>query len=55
MQLRSLKKKKDFFPEEFKNLLNQLFDSNPRNRPSFADIRANAWYKDDDVATLKEV
>lgn len=44
----------DYFSEEFKNLVTQLFAYNPIHRPSIAEIRRHAWFSGD-IATKSEV
>jgi len=38
------KQKKDYFSDDFKNLINALFAFNPSERPSMAELKAHPWY-----------
>lgn len=48
------KKEKDFFPEPFKNLINQMLEFDSLKRPTIEQIRQHAWFKGD-ILTMDQL
>ncbi len=46
-----IRKKRDFFSESFKNLINSMLHPDPDRRATIATILQDPWYLSEDVST----
>lgn len=49
-----IRKKRDFFSESFKNLINSMLHPDPDRRATIATILQDPWYLSEDVSTPEE-
>lgn len=49
------RKKPDFYPKEFQELVNSMLHHNPSERATLKTIVESAWYKNEEISTIEEV
>jgi len=49
------RKKSDFYPKDFQNLINSMLHYNPSERATLKTIVESSWYKNEEISTIEEV